>query len=277
QDPAGGAVDPMLHDERLVLRGQPFAKTVYAFDDKGKPVKKRHDYVFHAFEPTMGCTIKDLPFGHPRQLASVIPILRQYALLSNLLERAYSTDDSRESSLESKQTQQQSPPNEPQLSGYISNINPLRSKVDSLMGINDEAYYNKIDPGRQEALDRIENQRLYSLSHHEPKAEAKRVDISLRTLISGPPSIMLLFNDDSDLASGPRTVTINVTVAINGSIEIADVSGPWDHEFPEDAGVSEELKAKLTDVLKTCEDLSMVVEWVLKWYGERKTRLAAQG
>lgn len=74
------AVGPAMHDsERWIPRGKPLQKIIYTMGEsedtgEGKMMKKRHDYIFHAFEPTMGCTIRSLPFAHPRQLVEIFPV-----------------------------------------------------------------------------------------------------------------------------------------------------------------------------------------------------------
>jgi hypothetical protein len=41
------------------------------------------------YKPVYGHTVSELPFSHPRQLVQMLPILRQYALLSTLLEKSF--------------------------------------------------------------------------------------------------------------------------------------------------------------------------------------------
>ncbi|KAI5279915.1 hypothetical protein KEM54_003934 [Ascosphaera aggregata] len=244
-----------MGDERKVPRGEPFRKTVYAYEGgvkegegegEGRMVKKRHDYVFHVFEPTMGCTIRNLPFGHPRQLTT-------------------------------------------------------RRRLNTAVGVNSETYYNSIDPRRRCALEgkRSANTTLGGDDDDDDDdgddvdgevAMIKRVDISLRTLISGPPSIMLLFQVDTEaetVAEEERIrqmITIDVSIGLNGQIDVTDVSGPWQEEkkdvevvYEDDDGeeegkeckeedaITKELRGKLKKVLEICEDLSVAIEWMEEW------------
>lgn len=61
--------------EKLMPRGKPRVRSVFVFGDQGEPIKRQHGYAFQAFEATVwGCTLRDLPFSHPRQLADIIPV-----------------------------------------------------------------------------------------------------------------------------------------------------------------------------------------------------------
>lgn len=53
----------------------------------------RHDNSLFVYKPVYGQTITELPFSHPNQLVSMLPTLRQYALLSTLLSRSFMSKD----------------------------------------------------------------------------------------------------------------------------------------------------------------------------------------
>lgn len=125
---------------------------------------------------------------------------------------------------------------------------------------------------------------MYSHHHHshghdDEEIPLKRIDVSLRTLVSGPPSIRLLFRAEADdrkedEAFESGTVSVNVTIGLNGQIEVTDLTGPWEDEGDEDGDIemddeegqlTKRLRDQLKGVLETCEDLSIAIEWVVKW------------
>ncbi|KAJ2892649.1 hypothetical protein MKZ38_009493 [Zalerion maritima] len=65
-----------------------------------KMIDQRH--TLHIHKRIYGYTIKELPFSHPKQLVAMMPILRQYAMLTSLLEGSFGTRVER-----SQQQQQQ--------------------------------------------------------------------------------------------------------------------------------------------------------------------------
>lgn len=53
----------------------------------------RHNNTLFIYKPVYGQTLTELPFSHPRQLVAMLPTLRQYALLSTLLENSFVQKD----------------------------------------------------------------------------------------------------------------------------------------------------------------------------------------
>lgn len=57
---------------------------------------RKHKNTLLIYKPVYGQTVTELSFSHPRQLVAMLPILRQYALISTLLERSFGSDISGE-------------------------------------------------------------------------------------------------------------------------------------------------------------------------------------
>ncbi|OAX80220.1 hypothetical protein ACJ72_05453 [Emergomyces africanus] len=263
----------------ITSNGRMHKKVVYSFDDDDQPKKHRHIYTFHPFEHIVGRTIRDLPFSHPRQLADIIPILRQYALLSSLLQKAFTTPTNKTAGPNKYKSQSTDPmslcsasPSEASKSDItvISNISPAVSKLDSLLSGDFNKWTNH-------------NSSFAAPSTPPLTADDRKIDISLRTPISASPSLMLLFNapsgqpPNSTSLDNPKTITINLDIGLNGNITVSQVAGMWDdksysggessHDNPpttEQLRV-QELSRTLAKVLRTSEDLGVLVEWVLKW------------
>lgn len=57
----------------------------------GTMVPVSHENTLFVYKPVYGQTITELPFSHPRQLVAMLPTLRQYALISTLLSRSFTS------------------------------------------------------------------------------------------------------------------------------------------------------------------------------------------
>ncbi|KAL2381065.1 hypothetical protein BDBG_02215 [Blastomyces gilchristii SLH14081] len=256
-------------------------RVVYSFDDDNQPKQHRHIYTFHPFEHIVGRTIRDLPFSHPRQLADILPILRQYALLSSLLDRVFANQDNKTVGSSNKSF----PPNpmgsttskqtsKPDVT-FITNIKPVVSKLNSMLSSDPKP--------RNDKRSGFDAQFAVSSSTPSPSNDDRRVDISLRTPISGPPSLLLLFNapnrNPNISMENPTTITINVDIGLNGNITVSRVAGMCDDRSNSGGGLTDDapgagprdLSRKLARVLQTSEDLGMLVEWVLKWMRKQKS------
>ncbi|WEW60882.1 hypothetical protein PRK78_006370 [Emydomyces testavorans] len=250
-------------------------RDICTFDANGKPMRRQHTYTFNAFEQVPGRTIRDLPFSHPRQLTEVLPVLRQYALLSSLLRRIFE-NSKKEAESEAQNSSSENPESEifreERPNGYyISNINPTERRLESVLR-----------DGKEHNVHASEAANLT-----QPSQEI-RVDISLRTPMSFSPSMLLVFSVDEDpnaehstsrtpsMQTASRQVMINVDIGLNGDINIPQISGVWPEDGVDDM-VSDEREAEkrklcmqIARVLETCEDYGMLIEWVLRWMRKRR-------
>ena len=126
---------------------------------------------------------------------------------------------------------------------------------------------------------------LKSEEGSEPAADELKVDVTLRTQLGQAPIIMLLFTvnhpsskaDDVSLSK----VSISFEVGLNGRISVIDVTGLLDDDnsSTDDATLGSQstedeaqLHTKLSHVLETSQDIGILVEWVLRWVRQRRTR-----
>ncbi|KAI3397946.1 hypothetical protein diail_10115, partial [Diaporthe ilicicola] len=68
-------------------------KIVKAFTKDKKQAPKTHENRLFIHKPVYGQALTELPFSHPSQLVAMLPTLRQYAFLQNLLDRAFGNGD----------------------------------------------------------------------------------------------------------------------------------------------------------------------------------------
>ncbi|KAL2862648.1 RNA polymerase II mediator complex middle subunit MED1 [Aspergillus lucknowensis] len=256
--------------------------SVQSFDENGKPVIRRHSYTFQPFESAGGRTLKDIPFSHPRQLADILPTLRQYAFLANLIRNTFPLPSKSEDSKSSEQARQQSVEGKTKNEGAItilSNENPNEKKLNLLLGLKQEGETD-IAKAKGEQLD----------GESSPSDELK-VDVTLRTQIGQAPMIMLLFtvkhpgsSTETRFEDFPLSkISISFEVGLNGRVSVVDVAGLLDDQGnpTDDANVDDaqathdpihELQSKLARVLETSQDIGILVEWVLRWLRQRESR-----
>ncbi|WYZ41605.1 hypothetical protein EsH8_V_000500 [Colletotrichum jinshuiense] len=67
-------------------------RTVQVPGDGNAISSRKHKNTLLIYKPVYGQTVTELSFSHPRQLVAMLPILRQYALISTLLERSFGSD-----------------------------------------------------------------------------------------------------------------------------------------------------------------------------------------
>lgn len=82
---AGTKQDPS--EPRTIMR----QRNLHVFNEKRDPVSKDHCNTLFIYKPIYSQEVKEMPFSHPRQLIDMLPLLRQYAFLSTLLENSFGT------------------------------------------------------------------------------------------------------------------------------------------------------------------------------------------
>ncbi|KAF2020953.1 hypothetical protein BU24DRAFT_416615 [Aaosphaeria arxii CBS 175.79] len=91
-------------------------RTVLTFDDSGAEKHTTHTNSLYVPKIEYSRTIDALPFQHPRQLIEILPILRQYAFTTSLLQNTFGANDTKEGKHPSKSAlgTPLSPPQTPQ-------------------------------------------------------------------------------------------------------------------------------------------------------------------
>ncbi|KAK8197386.1 mediator of RNA polymerase II transcription subunit 1-domain-containing protein [Phyllosticta capitalensis] len=91
------------------------SRNVLVIDKEGKEQDRQHWTTLFAHKAEVACILEEIPFHHPRQLIQVLPVLRQYAHLSTLLQSPFQHPLSQEASISND-----SPPALPPLALNIS-------------------------------------------------------------------------------------------------------------------------------------------------------------
>ena len=83
--PTGAKVDPS--EPRAILR----TRNVNTFQTNSTMLTAKHNSTLYIYKPIYSQVVSEIPFSHPRQLVEMLPLLRQYAFLSILLENSFGT------------------------------------------------------------------------------------------------------------------------------------------------------------------------------------------
>jgi hypothetical protein len=150
----------------------------------------------------------------------------------------------------------------------LTNENPNEKKLNMLLGLADDL---KLEDEVQES-----------------GSDELKVDVTLRTQLGQAPLIMLLFtvNRTSSPIHGPEhsvsKVSIAFEIGLNARVSVVEVTGllgdensSTDNASPDTQAAEDptrELQAKLAYVLETSQDIGSLVEWVLRWVRQRKSR-----
>ncbi|CAG8906134.1 unnamed protein product [Penicillium egyptiacum] len=262
--------------------------SVHAFDSKGKQYTKQHTYTFQSFESITGCTIRDLPFSHPRQLADILP----YAVLANLIRKTFhlSPKDQGKAaeSLNATPQKTRSPPVQTQdlFAGHdgpiiLNNDDPNEERLNLLLGLSSS------DDSKNDSGIGVSSPSSGGKSPNQLSVDDVKVDVTLRIQLGQAPALMLLITDHRDYNESPesaqsiqtpRQIAICFEVGLNGQISVVDTAGLVDGEKGGDTEMQgmdnldsglEDVRNKIARVLEISQDLGILVEWVLRWMQQR--------
>ncbi|OKL64084.1 hypothetical protein UA08_00579 [Talaromyces atroroseus] len=273
--------DDSMSSESLESPERRRRKAVVIFNGANEPVQKNHSYSFQAFEAAPGRIIRDFPFSHPRQLADIFPILRQYSLLETLIKTIFPrkeyiagiTNGSKSSSKTSETMSISAEP--PFMRGEVSELSNGDVNEEFLNGLLgskniSSAMACQSDPstGSKFSQARI---------HRDFLDTDVRVDITLRTQVGQAPLVMLFITFPETKANGQamtpdlklQRIFISFEIKPNGYVNVTQVTGlgegTADKDQPDSEATPEMLKLykKLNNVLEISEDLSVFVEYVV--------------
>ncbi|PWY95199.1 glutamine synthetase [Aspergillus sclerotioniger CBS 115572] len=248
--------------------------SVQTIDSEGKSCTKHHSYTFQPFESVAGRTMRDFPFSHPRQLADILPILRQYAFLANLIRSIFSSSykpdedkiDDQANSLTILSFSRGKSKKEDVI--ILSNEDPNKKRLDELLGgFNKTAAF----PGAKG-----KGPATTGDGHSDVNSaiDDVKVEVTLRTQLGQAPVIMLLFalnNPDGssqpvNLEAALSKVSISLEVGLNGRVAVVDMTGLLDDDDTAADSMNEqyqnealELQAKIAKVLEMSQDIGILL------------------
>ncbi|KAJ5138448.1 uncharacterized protein N7515_003296 [Penicillium bovifimosum] len=260
--------------------------SVHGIDQKGEQYKKQHNYTFQSFESITGRTIRDLPFSHPRQIADILPILRQYAVVASLIRKTFQVPakeqaTATETSGAAPQDSRDPPvPTIDQLFAagqdgpiILNNNDPNQERLDLLLGIS------SLDESQAEPETGLLTPSSDGKNPKQLSKDDVKVDVTLRIQLGQAPALMLLITDQRGQnentgtdrsVQAPKQIAICFEVGLNGRISVVDTAGLVDDEHGDDTEMQgadqslQDVQRKIVRVLEVSQDLSILVEWVLR-------------
>ncbi|KAJ5949567.1 hypothetical protein N7454_001151 [Penicillium verhagenii] len=262
--------------------------SVHSVDSTGGSYVKQHNYTFQAFESVSGRKIRELPFSHPRQLAEILPILRQYALLASLVGKVFKVPAQEEAAMKAdlKTTPRKSPSGSTSGPTLASDSGLFAGSETIITLSNDDPNEEKLNMLLNNGFPTADNSSgIFSWSVDGQGSDQLfmtdvKVDVTLRTQIGQAPALMLLITDPGrDIGNVEKSVRQSVQVSLcfevglNGRITVVDSSGldatngdtgDTEMQGSDDKPSLQVIHKKIARVLETSQDLGILVEWVLR-------------
>jgi hypothetical protein len=193
-------------------------------------------------------------------------ILRQYALLLNILGRSFE-QPAKTPTKKQKETSGE-PWESASMPAFLSNEDPTAAKLDAIL-----SDVSNLQLGQQLASGTTaEPSGVAPQESSTPQPDVK-IDVSLRSpMLPYGPSIMLILNAAQEIS---RPITMRIDVNRNGRLNVSELAGiSFNEEGPADLEAKQkELSKKLARTLESSQDLSLLAEWTLRWV--RRQRQAA--
>jgi hypothetical protein len=92
---------------------------------------KSHNNTLYIYKPIYSQTVSEMPFSHPRQLIDMLPLLRQYAFVSTLLENSFGR--------KSKPAQAQEQPTPPPATEQPAGTKTRKNRLGGFMDVDEPA------------------------------------------------------------------------------------------------------------------------------------------
>lgn len=200
---------------------------------------RRHSYALHSAQhaaPLWCYPVKQLRFTHPRQLATVLPVLRQYALVWSILRSLvdYGTTGPEHESVPLNSTARGTQTRLTARPAKRSNRKAVTSSLDDFLGANGTTASDDVLP----------------------------VDLSLDVISDISRARLDLYVPlNSMLAKGRKSpfIFVSLNICQGGEIEIKDLRGM--HSPGED---DTNLRQKILRILTATEDVGLLVEWLIE-------------
>jgi hypothetical protein len=226
-------------------------------------------------------------------LANPVKILRQYAVLASLIRKTFHVPANEQAiATEASSAAPQNPRTPPvqtidQLfAGHdgpivLNNDDPNQERLNLLLGLSSSA---------ESPADSETGLLTPSSNGKSPKQLSKddvKVDVTLRIQLGQAPALMLLITDQRDQkektgtarsVQAPQQIAICFEVGLNGRISVVDTAGLLDGEQGDDTEMQgadpsdsrlQDVQRKIVRVLELSQDLSILVEWVLRRMQQR--------
>ncbi|KAG5919388.1 hypothetical protein E4U42_006532 [Claviceps africana] len=215
----------------------------------------QHSNTLFIYKPIYSQTVSEMPFSHPRQLLDMLPLLRQYAFLSTLLENSFGSQTTAPDESSPKRPMPSSPsslsspssPTPPPPQGEGWSRAATKTKKDQLSDfIDDEDDTTLLGGAKQSTL---------------PGRDSTPIHLDVVLWVHPVPQMQVVF------PMRQSTANISLKILEGGLVEILDdnilavpCAADADEETKRRRGVF--TREKLARVLEHLEDLCKWAEWI---------------
>lgn len=221
--------------------------TVTSYHLGGTPSQHRHKYALFT-QQAFARRIDHIPFSHPRQLLAVLPLLRQWALMGNILRRSFAAPSVKKTA-----------------SSPDSGLGRSNGQSKGANGTDDHDNDGD-DDADEAALTRalaqastLEEELAALLARPSAQTQGPppplAVDVSL-SLSPSPPRLGII----SERESGGAPSGLTLAIGLNGSIELLDANGGEGNTHAKAAAGTVTERAKR--VLEIGESIGVLVAWM---------------
>ena len=246
-----------------------WTRNLTVYDKDGLATQARHSYAIHSSTPVGAYLMQSFSFGHPRQLAEAIPILRQYALLWSIMRKLIPSSDKSVTDKSATKTESDGHqrPKRSRVPQKKSNINAQHARLDAFLngdGLDKEAGM-PVDVLLSETLTNPSNPRIDLIFPLPSRNSSNASSGTVTTMEKLARRTVRTVSSAS--VEQPQFVTVSIEIEINGKIVVSSASGspvtghpPGHDSSPADS----ETLQKMANILAISEDLGVLVQWILK-------------
>ncbi|KAL6878762.1 mediator of RNA polymerase II transcription subunit 1 domain-containing protein [Trichoderma novae-zelandiae] len=234
---AGSRQDPS--EPRTVTR----LRDVLVFDQQGQSFTRSHHNTLFVYKPIYSQEVTDMSFSHPRQLIDMLPLLRQYAFLSTLLNNSFGPE-----------TKEALPKSARETSAPAATTQTVKDELAAFMESSDDEDQN--NGVSKEAGQKVEGEAEQGLNGNAKRGKKsdKDMDIDVIIWVHPLPYLQVVFPVKNS------TIDITLRILEGGVVEIAN-ENVVEHQVAN--GKSKVLNRQdLGKALERLEDLCKWAEWI---------------
>ncbi|KAM0251693.1 hypothetical protein ACHAQJ_008063 [Trichoderma viride] len=227
---AGSKQDPS--ESRTVTR----LRDVRVFDQQGKSFIRSHHNTLFVYKPIYSKEVTDMSFSHPRQLIDMLPLLRQFAFLSILLNNSFGPKTKEELS---------KPTRAPVATKTV------KDELAAFMALSDDEEQGDVKEEKQEVTQKAQRETKGS---KEERGTGKDMDVDVILWVHPSPYLQVVFPVKDS------TIDITLRILEGGVVEIVNENVVEQHQGK---GKGRPLNRQdLGKALERLEDLCKWAEWI---------------
>ncbi|KAM0461244.1 hypothetical protein ACHAPV_004562 [Trichoderma viride] len=212
-------------------------RDVRVFDQQGKSSMRSHHNTLFIYKPIYSRTVTQMPFSHPRQLIDMLPLLRQFAFLSTLMNNSFGPKTMEDL---------------PKSTKAPTTSKTVKDELAAFMDFSDDEA-KEDEKAKLETTQEAEKEMKES---REENGTANDVDMDVILWVHPSPHLQVVFPVKHS------TIDITLRILEGGTVEIVNENVIEQHE-KESKGKGKSISREdLGKVLERLEDLCKWAEWI---------------